>query len=89
MFVFPKPNWVRKIRGPNNNYYKETIVFNSNLNAGRNTRVELEPNVITYSATRSSYVNGHQPERALALLAGMQGRGLEPDVLTYNATTIA
>ena len=28
---------------------------------------------------------GHQPERALELLAEMQGRGLEPDVITYSA----
>ena len=24
--LFQQPNWVREIRGPNNNYYKETII---------------------------------------------------------------
>ena len=28
MFVFQRPSWVWKKKGPNNNYYKETIVFN-------------------------------------------------------------
>ena len=31
----------------------------------------------------------HQPERALELLAEMQGRGLDPDVTTYNAAISA
>ena len=45
----------------------------------------LQPDVITYSATISACAKGHQPERALELLAEMQGRGLDPNVITYSA----
>ena len=47
------------------------------------------PNVITYDATISACEKGHQPERALDLLAEMQRRDQEPDVIKYNATTSA
>ena len=49
----------------------------------------LAPNMITYNATISVCKKGHQPERALELLAEMQGRDQEPDVIKYNATTNA
>ena len=41
--------------------------------------------MITYRAANSACEKGQQPERALDLLAEVQGLGLEPDVITYNA----
>ena len=49
----------------------------------------LAPNVITYSAGISGRVKGHRPELALARLAEMQGRELEPDVFAFNGTAHA
>jgi pentatricopeptide repeat domain-containing protein 1 len=37
----------------------------------------------------SACEKGQQPERALELLAEMQGQGLQPDVITYSATISA
>ena len=38
--------------------------------------------MITISAAISARAKGRKPERALALLAEIQGRGLEPDVFS-------
>ena len=50
---------------------------------------QLQPSVITYSATTSACTKGWQPERVLELLAEMPGRVLEPNVIAYNATISA
>ena len=42
VFVSLRPNWVREIRGANNNHYLETILFNYNNNNKEQQQVQQQ-----------------------------------------------
>ena len=48
-----------------------------------------QPNRFSYNAAVSACAKGYQGDHALALLAEMHARGLEPDVVSYSAVISA